>query len=172
MGRRGRRSSSAFLGANGGSKSWSSGGRQRNFPTCGAGVRVGEPSKTRWGTRTRELVSSATGIGWHVLSSRDGERDLGPWGRECVGGWEQGVIDLGDSRPPKATACQTCASNVSGRRPGSLSPLQPCSPDRSNLGRYSGARKEKNRTETATNLCSPTSDGPLFLLCRVWLGAS
>lgn len=35
-------------------------------------VRVGEPSKTRWGTRTRELVSSATGIGWHVCRLETG----------------------------------------------------------------------------------------------------
>lgn len=86
MGRRGRRSSSAFLGANGGSKSWSFGGRQRNFPTCGTGVRVGKLQRhagarehvnwsrqpralagmfvvSRRGTRPRSL---GTGVCWGV----------------------------------------------------------------------------------------------------------
>lgn len=52
----------------------------------------------------------------------------------------------------------------------------PCNPALRTGPVESGARfrghEEKNRTETATNLCSPASGGPLFLLCRVWLGAS
>lgn len=117
------RSSSAFLGANGGSRAGASAVDGAIFRQVAQGSVWGEPSKTRWGTRTRELLSSATAIGCDVLSSRDGERDLGPWGR---GG------NRGSSRPPKATACQTCASNVAGRRLAQvLSPLQPCSPHRS-----------------------------------------
>lgn len=112
----------SFLGANGGSKSSGFGGRRRpgNFPTCGTGVRVGEPSKTRWGTRTRELVSSATGIGWDVCRLETGNA-TSVLGHGSVLGVGTGGRRLGDSRPPKATPCQTCASNVSGRRPGSLS---------------------------------------------------
>lgn len=150
----------SFLGANGGSESSGFGGRRRNFPTCGTGVRVGEPSKTRWGTRTRELVSSATGIGWDVCRLETGNA-TSVLGHGSVLGVGTGGRRLGDSRPPKATACQTCASNVSGRRPGSLS-LATLGALRTGLGRYSGAMKKKNRTKTATNLCSPTSDGPSF----------
>jgi hypothetical protein len=51
-------------GSNGGSSEcWSFGGRRLNFPTSRTGVRVGGTFKTRWGTQTRELVSSANGIG-------------------------------------------------------------------------------------------------------------
>lgn len=142
MGRPGRRSSSAFWGPTAAAKARASAVDDAIFRPVAQGSvwgnlqrHAGAREHVNWSRQPRGLA------GMFVVSR---QRDLGPGARGVCWGWEQGVVDLKtrDHQKPRPVKLAP-ATFLAGAQV--LSPLQPCSPDRSRTIFRGHEEKEQNR---------------------------